>query len=146
LIYNGIANKPTGTLVDLVWAANTVTGVYFWTRNVTLNSDGGISVQNYKTPLASRNNSTVISFAFATQSFTVSSARTFTTSDVSASGYVDSTTLILTVTNSATITWPTGTKWSGGTPPTLGNGTHVVSMMTYDGGTTYLGAALTSYA
>jgi hypothetical protein len=62
------------------------------------------------------------------------------------SGSVASTTLILTVTNSATITWPTGTKWPGGAAPTLGNGTHVVSLMTYDGGVTFLGAALTSYA
>ena len=146
LAYNGIANKPTGAYYEFVWARNTMTGAYDWTQNVTLNSDNGISIDNYKTPLYSRSTSSDISFNFATQAFPVSSAKTFTTSNLPLSGSVGSTTLILTVTNSATITWPTGTKWPEGTPPTLGDGTHVVSLMTYDGGVTFLGAALTSYS
>jgi hypothetical protein len=146
LVYNTIANKPTGTLVEYVWGRDTTSGTYIWTQNVTLNSDNGISIDNYKTPLFGRSTSSDISFRFATQAFPVSSAKTFTTSNLPLSGSVGSTTLILTVTNSATITWPTGTKWPEGTPPTLGNGTHVVSLMTYDGGVTFLAAALTSYA
>ncbi len=146
LVYNTIANKPTGTLVEYVWGRDTTSGTYIWTQNVTLNSDNGISIDNYKTPLFGRSTSSDISFRFATQAFPISSAKIFTTSNLPLSGSVGSTTLILTVTNSATITWPTGTKWPSGTPPTLGNGTHVVSLMTYDGGVTFLAAALTSYA
>jgi hypothetical protein len=108
--------------------------------------DATIFAHNFRTRLFNRGTQTAISFATSTQQFTVSSARTFTASQVPSSGSVASTTLILTVTNGASITWPTGTKWPGGTVPTLDNGTHIVSMMTYDGGTTFLATALTSYA
>lgn len=44
----------------------------------------------------------------------------------------------LTISSSAVPTWPASVKWSGGTVPTLGNGTHVLGFVTFDG-TNYTG-------
>jgi hypothetical protein len=121
-----------GTLTTLAVSGNSsITGLY---------------AKNFTTEAKAQATATVIDFAQSVQQFTVSAARTFTTSNVPATGTVASVSLILVVSSSATITWPTGTKWPSGTSPTLANGTHIVSLMTYDGGTTYLGAALTAYA
>lgn len=67
---------------------------------------------------------------------TVSGATAFTVSNIPASRYV-SWLLKLTNGGSATVTWPTGTKWNGGTAPTLtAAGIDIISFFTDDGGTT----------
>lgn len=49
-------------------------------------------------------------------------------------------TLFLTNGGSATITWPSGTKWAGGTPPELQNeGIDVISFISPDGGNAWYG-------
>lgn len=49
-------------------------------------------------------------------------------------------TLMLTNGGSKTITWPSGMKWPGGTPPTLSvSGTDILTFVTPDGGTTWYG-------
>lgn len=47
--------------------------------------------------------------------------------------------VLLTISSSAVPTWPASVKWSGGVAPTLGNGTHVLGFLTWDGGTTVYG-------
>jgi hypothetical protein len=50
--------------------------------------------------------------------------------------------IIQDATGGRTVTWPSGTKWPNGTPPTLtttANAISIVTLMTYDGGTTWLG-------
>ena len=72
---------------------------------------------------------------------TITVANTFTTSNVPASGNVVSFTLELTNGGAATITWMTGTKWAGGSPPSLtASGTDILVFTTRDGGTTWYGA------
>jgi len=70
---------------------------------------------------------------------------TFTFSNPPASGTGGGFTLILTQdgTGSRTATWPASVKWAGGTAPTLTTtlttGMDVLSFVTTDGGTTWLG-------
>jgi hypothetical protein len=52
--------------------------------------------------------------------------------------------LKLVLSAGATIGWPGGVLWPGGTPPTLGNGTHFVGF--YYDGTNYLGGFLETYS
>jgi hypothetical protein len=47
--------------------------------------------------------------------------------------------LKLTISSSAVPTWPTSVDWPGGSAPTLGNGTHVLGFLTFDGGTSWVG-------
>ncbi|RAK51209.1 hypothetical protein [Phenylobacterium soli] len=48
--------------------------------------------------------------------------------------------LLLTVSSSATPTWPAAVKWPGGVTPTFPNGIHLVGFVTFDGGTTVYGS------
>lgn len=71
---------------------------------------------------------------------TISGTTTFTVSNVPTSGSVASFILDLTNGGSATITWWSGTKWVGGTAPTLTtSGRDVLGFFTHDGGTTWSG-------
>lgn len=74
---------------------------------------------------------------------TVTGATTFTVSNVPVTGIVASFILNLTNGGSATITWWSGTKWAGGTAPTLtAAGRDVLGFYTDDGGTTWTGLVL----
>ncbi|MFC1729750.1 hypothetical protein ACFL6I_05380 [candidate division KSB1 bacterium] len=72
---------------------------------------------------------------------------TFTFSNPPTSGTGGTITLILKQdgTGSRTATWPASVKWAGGTAPTLTTtlttGMDVLSFITTDGGTTWLGFA-----
>ncbi|EHJ49485.1 cell wall surface anchor family protein [Solidesulfovibrio carbinoliphilus subsp. oakridgensis] len=69
---------------------------------------------------------------------TVTAATTFAPSNVPASGVLAGFVLLLTNGGAYTITWPTGTKWAGGTAPTLTtSGTDALVFVTTDGGTTW---------
>jgi len=75
--------------------------------------------------------------------YTVSGSTTFTVSNGASSGTVNSFILDLTNGGSATITWISGTKWAGGTAPTLtSSGRDVLGFFTEDGGTTWNGFVL----
>lgn len=71
----------------------------------------------------------------------------FTFTNVPASGQVYAITLFLTqdATGSRTMTWPTGTKWTGGVTPTLtttATKTDIFTLTTPDGGTTWYGVVV----
>lgn len=69
---------------------------------------------------------------------TISGSLSLTISNPPATGRAGTITLILTNGGTGTITWPTGTKWPGGSPPTLtASGVDVIILMTIDGGTTW---------
>lgn len=69
---------------------------------------------------------------------TISGATILTVSNVPASSTVAYMILELTNAGSATITWFSGIKWSGGTAPTLTSaGKDILSFYSHDGGTTW---------
>ena len=74
---------------------------------------------------------------------TISTDTTFTVTGTPATGTVASFILDLTNGGSATITWVTGTVWSGGTAPTLtASGRDVLGFFTHNGGGTINGFVL----
>jgi hypothetical protein len=79
---------------------------------------------------------------------TVSTATTFTLSNVPATGQAVSFILELTNGGSGTVTWPTVNavsvvKWAGGTAPTLTtSGVDILGFYSHDGGTTWRGMML----
>lgn len=69
---------------------------------------------------------------------TISGATSLTISNPPATGRCGIITLILTNGGAGVITWPTGTKWPGGSAPTLvASGVDVIVFMTIDAGTTW---------
>jgi hypothetical protein len=69
---------------------------------------------------------------------TSSGAFALTISNPPATGRCGIITLILTNGGAGVVTWPTNTKWPGGTPPTLvASGVDVIIFMTIDAGTTW---------
>jgi hypothetical protein len=69
---------------------------------------------------------------------TISGATSLTISNPPATGRMGVVTLILTNGGAGVITWPTNTKWPGGTPPTLvASGVDIVILSTIDAGTTW---------
>jgi hypothetical protein len=71
---------------------------------------------------------------FFTKSISVNS--TFTISGTTASK-AQLIVLELTISSGAVPTWPASVDYSGGAAPTLGNGVHVLGLLTFDGGTTW---------
>lgn len=70
------------------------------------------------------------------------SETTFTFSNPPATGIAGSFTLILTNGGSQTVNWPASVDWAGGTAPTLtAAGVDVLTFLTTDAGTTWLGFA-----
>lgn len=74
---------------------------------------------------------------------TISGATTFTVTNVPSAGTAVSFILELTKAGSAAITWFSGVKWAGGTPPTLtASGVDVLGFYSHNGGTTWRGMML----
>lgn len=74
---------------------------------------------------------------------TISTATTFTVSNVPSTGTAIAFILDLTNGGSASVTWFSGVKWSGGTPPTLtAIGRDILGFFTHDAGTTWNGLVL----
>lgn len=69
----------------------------------------------------------------------ISANTTFTFAGTTASkayGFV----LDLTISSAAVPTFPAAVKWAGGNEPNPGNGEHLIGFLTFDGGTTWIGA------
>lgn len=74
-----------------------------------------------------------------TKTITANTSFTITNANIPA-GKTAMFTLMLTNGGSKTITWPSGMKWPGGTPPVLSaSGTDILTFVTPDGGTTWYG-------
>lgn len=74
---------------------------------------------------------------------TITGATTFSVSNVPSAGNVATFVLELTNGGAGAITWWTGVKWPGGTPPTLtASGKDALGFYTYDGGTIWNGFVL----
>lgn len=74
---------------------------------------------------------------------TISTATTFTVSNIATSGVTNSFILELTNPGSASITWWSGVKWAGGTAPTLTTlGKDILGFYTLNGGATWIGLVL----
>jgi len=117
----------TGTVVALATSPSFTTLVSTGTREVKATisaSNIDLSIANYF-------------------SKTITTTTTFTVSNVPSSGTAESFILDLTNGGSATITWWSGVKWTGGLSPALtASGRDVLGFFTYDGGTTWTGLVL----
>lgn len=82
-----------------------------------------------------------LDIAWSTQDWhtkSISANSTFTFSGITAAK-AQGIVLDLTISSSATTTWPATVKWSSGIAPTLGNGRHILGFLTDDGGSTVVG-------
>lgn len=71
------------------------------------------------------------------------SITTLTVSGWPASGFTGKLRLVIVSSGAFTIAWPAGTKWAGGTAPTLtSSGTDIVILMTDNAGTTIYGSVV----
>ena len=115
------------------------------TEQVTIETSGRVvlqtgALQELKRALAA-NNIDVRSGNYFSK--TISGITTLTVSNVPATGGAATFVLDLTNGGSAAITWWSGVKWVGGTPPTLtAAGRDVLGFFTYDGGTIWTGLVL----
>jgi len=105
-------------------------------------------LKNYSETLTTANTSTAYTIDLTNGNvfdLTLTGNCTFTFSSPPVSGKAGSFTLILTQdgTGSRTVTWPAAVDWAGGTAPTLTTtattGVDVITFVTVDGGTTWLG-------
>jgi hypothetical protein len=121
---------PTGPTGSANYASPTFTG--------TTTVSGGF---NQKENALSANNIDFSTGSYFTK--TITTATTFTVSNVPSSGTVASCILELTNGASSTITWWSGIKWAGGTVPTLStSGLDSLWFYSFDGGTTWRGLLL----
>lgn len=115
-----------------VGGALTVTGAATFSGGVT--QTGGTK-QNV-TAAAALNLDLSTSDLF-TKSISSNSAFTFSNLPASGGGFA----LLLTISSAAVPSWPASVKWDHSTDPSssLGNGTHTLGFITFDGGTTWTG-------
>ena len=74
--------------------------------------------------------------------FTVGAAITLTLNANCLTGFCRTLTLVITNGGAFTVTWPASVKWAGGSAPTFSAaGIDVVTLLTVDGGSTWLGSA-----
>lgn len=105
---------------------------------------GTVGMKNYAESvnvLGSVSGATAIDYSLGSViTATATDAVTWSVTNPPTSGKAGSFTLVLTNGGVGTQTWPSGSKWSGGTAPTLtASGVDVLSFFTTDGGTTWRG-------
>ena len=131
------SNISTGTLAEARLPATTVNTSASFTLGGSITFGAGL----FEKAVALGAGSSMNLNSGTYFSKTVNSATTFAASGVPAAGNVASFTLELTNGGSNTITWMTGTKWAGGSPPSLtSSGIDVLVFTTRDGGTSWLAA------
>jgi hypothetical protein len=128
-----LANGTVGGQA-LVWDA----GTSAWVAGTQ------ITANNFVTTVSALT-TTTLDFSKGVQTISVSAPKTFTATGTAA-GKAYSLTLIITSTNGAPLTWPAGTQWPDGTAPEFDVGTHIVTLITVDNGTTFYGVALSNYS
>ena len=117
----------------LTWGIPTLTGAVFTNYSETVHADG--------------NSSSAITINMSNgniHTLTLTANCTISISGAASAGTASTLTLFLTQdsTGGRTVTWPTTTKWSGGTVPILStapNAIDVFTLTTYDSGTTWFG-------
>lgn len=138
------------TLTGVAWSNNTIgsaaymtgpTGAIVGTSDQqTLTNKTLTGLRETKTT-SSANNFNLLDANYFTH--TVSGSTVFSVSNIASAGSVSSFILDLTNGGSASITWWSGIKWAGGTPPTLtASGRDVLGFFTHDGGTVWNGLVL----
>lgn len=125
--------------------ANTTNTVFSGNLTITGTSTVGSSIVSgavIETKVAmAANDVNLLAGSYFTK--TIGSATTLTVSNVPATGNAASFILDLTNGGAGTITWWSGTKWAGGSAPTLtASGRDVLGFFTHDGGTTWSGLVL----
>ena len=133
-------NTSNSSILTVARNANTATEVTWNANNFTVNAHAKIKNVSYdKTTVAASDVDCSLGNFFKK---TVTGNMTWTASNVPSSRFY-SFVLELTNAGSATISWFTGTKWAGGTAPTLSvSGVDILAFYTEDGGTTWRGLVL----
>lgn len=138
-------NLSSGTVSDsrlpTTMASKTLTGATLTTPEFTnyreTKATGTISTNTLAVDLANGNH-----FAVALNA----NITTFTISSVPTSGKAAAVVFVFTADGTArSITWPSGTVWAGGVAPTMtstNNKRDIISLYTFDGGTTWFGVAV----
>ena len=112
---------------------------------MTLNSTGGVKPVTYQETYASLSAASTVDCDLLTANHfavTIDQNTTFTFSNPPASGTSFAFTLIITQhSTAATLTWPGGVDWAGGSQPDIAGNNEVQAygFITRDGGTTYYG-------
>jgi hypothetical protein len=133
-------------------ATTTNTAVTNATNSFSFNEQYQMKLQDYSETVNALGNITTTQALDLTTgnvfTATVTGAVVLSVTNVPASGTCASLSLIITNGGSHTVTWPTGTKWPGGTAPTLTtSGTDTIIGYTVNGGTTwYFNTAGLAYA
>lgn len=132
LTWNDNLDQIDADMYDLSTSKMDKTGGSFTARVVFDDTASGVEA------LGNVSGATTINLANGNyKTLTLTGNATFSFSNVESSKAVG---LILKVTNGAsyTITWPASVKWPAGTAPTLtATGVDIISLVTFDGGTTW---------
>ena len=117
-------------------------GSAYWKKFIDLDEDLNAPTEKVQELGTLTSNTTIDASVGNIASLTVGAAITLALTAGTVSGRCRTLTMFVTNGGAYTITWPTGVKWAGGAAPTLtASGVDVVTFMTVDGGTTWLGAA-----
>lgn len=110
----------------------------------TMTGDVGVKTDTYDVSNLGATLTGAVAVNLATARFfhgIVTGNVTFSFTNIPATGRFVSVMLELTNPGAATITWPAGTKWPGGSAPTFtAAGVDVIALYTRDGGTTWRAA------
>lgn len=144
----GINTLPIGSLIMVDNYATKGTKVFRKLNNTGLTASTTVAQAVTAKNITKAENSNVVAMTNGTIdmalgssfTYTCTGSTTFTISNPPPSGVEDGFKLTLTNGAASTVTtYPTGTKWAGGTAPTLSAGVDELAFTTIDGGTTWSG-------
>ena len=122
------------------WALDqTFTSDIIANGELTINAGYSEDADQYTATTGTRTLNTAIATYWYPSADLGTATITFVFSNPAASGRVTSFTMELLGADGATLTWPTGVDWAGGVQPTWTSGVDVITFITRDGGTTWLG-------
>jgi hypothetical protein len=142
-----LTDQTSGDSRYLQLAGGTLTGALSSSSSVTLTGSTTLTqIKETKAAVTVAANSATIDLSAGTV-FTISLTQNITTvtfNNVPSSGLVAGITVFLTqdATGGRTVTWPSSVAWGSANAPSLtstGNKTDIITMVTYNGGTTWYG-------
>lgn len=141
-IKNQLSGDVAGNLVNRIDALDTKTTQMQTTSNQYYH-DGMMFLPSYQEKMVVMTGDAIDVTLASVFKKEVSSAVTlsFSSTDSIGEGYVYSLLLVLKMTASVSVTFPTSVKWAGDTPALENGKTYEIVMRTYDGGTSWIASA-----